>query len=40
VPDVPAFVGVEIAFQGVAVGLFDPGVPLEVSNALLVTITQ
>jgi hypothetical protein len=26
--------------QGVAAGLFDPGVPIELSNALLVTITQ
>jgi hypothetical protein len=39
-PDMPSLVGVDVALQGVAVGLFEPGVPLELSNALLVTITQ
>ena len=40
VPDEPALVGVEVAFQGVAVGLSAPGLPLKLSNALLVTIAQ
>jgi hypothetical protein len=40
VPDDPALVGIQIAFQGVVLGLFDPGVPIEFSSALLVTITQ
>jgi hypothetical protein len=40
VPANPSLVGVHIAFQGVTVGLFDPGTPIGMSNALAVTITQ
>jgi hypothetical protein len=40
VPSDPAIVGVHVALLGVAVGVFDPGTPLELSNGLLVTITQ
>jgi hypothetical protein len=40
VPYSAALVGVEIAFHGAAVGLFDPGLPIELSNGLLVTIAQ
>jgi len=40
VPDDAALVGAKVAFQGAIVGLFDPGLPIELSNALLVTITQ
>ena len=40
VPDAPSLAGLKVAFHGVAVGLFDPGFPIELSNALLVTITQ
>ncbi len=39
VPDVPAFVGVQVAFQGVTVGTSSPGLPIGMSNALQVTIT-
>jgi hypothetical protein len=40
VPEATSLVGVHVAFQGAVVGLFDPGLPIELSNALLVTITQ
>jgi hypothetical protein len=40
VPANPSLVGVHIAFQGVTVGLFEPGTPIGMSNALAVTITQ
>jgi hypothetical protein len=40
VPDAPSLIGLEIALHGVAVGLLDPGLPLELSNALFVMITH
>ena len=40
VPDQPALVGVEIALQGAVIGLSDPGLSIELSNALRVTLTQ
>jgi hypothetical protein len=40
VPANPSLVGVHVAFQGVTVGLFEPGTPIGMSNALAVTITQ
>ena len=40
VPDAPALVGIELAFQGAAVGLVGPDLSLELSNALPVTITH
>ena len=39
-PNEPGLVGANVALQGIAVGLFDAGTPIELSNALLVTITQ
>ncbi len=40
VPADPTLVGITVALQGAAVGLFDPGIPIELSNALSVTVTQ
>jgi hypothetical protein len=40
IPADPLLVGLEVALQGAALGVFNPGVPLELSNALSVTITQ
>jgi len=40
VPDQPALAGLQVALQGAAIGLFDPGLPIELSNALRVIITQ
>ena len=39
-PADPALAGIAVALQGAAVGLFDPGTPIELSNALAVTVTQ
>ena len=39
VPSDPSSVGLELALQGAVLGLFGPGVPLELSNALHVTVT-
>jgi hypothetical protein len=39
VPAGPAsLVGLKVAFHGAVVGVFDPGVPIELSNGLAVTI--
>ncbi len=40
VPSDAVFLGLKVGLQGAVVGLFEPGVPIELSNALLVTITQ
>jgi len=40
VPAQPALVGAEAALQGFALAVSTPGVPIESSNALLVTLTQ
>jgi hypothetical protein len=40
VPAVPALLGVEVAFQGFLVGLFEPGLPIEFTNGLWVKLTQ
>jgi hypothetical protein len=40
VPGDPGLVGLDVALQGAAVGNSAPGLPLELSNALRVTITQ
>jgi uncharacterized delta-60 repeat protein len=38
VPDQPALVGAQVGLQGAVVGLSDPGLPIELSHALVVTI--
>jgi hypothetical protein len=40
VPDDPAVLGSEVAFQGAAAGLVGPDLEIELSNALAVTITR
>ena len=40
VPPQTALLGMQVALQGAVAGVSDPGLPVELSNALLVTITQ
>ena len=40
IPGDPLLAGIEVTLQGAVIGLFDPGTPVELSNALRVTITQ